>query len=297
MRWSQLVVLVGLMLGGDALAAGGSGGGGASTAPVATAAGGGGQQAKKGKKGGQQKEKPRKKKDGVQETGIKSFDRVFKEVGDIDGRLADSESQLRKGRQNLNAALGLPKGTPFSDALADLQNKAEGKLRLGVSNGAIPKLEPTDAVPANVQTAVDGFNGFTQNLTASIANVGDLSKDITRLVDATAHMPKNLVDEFSKSSGGVSIIEKLFVLPKAVKATSHNIKIVTGLDDRVTSLSHRMTDLVDLVNSSFQPMPDKGGRGGGDGRGGGNGKGKGKGKGGKKGGGGDPTGGRPIPGR
>lgn len=296
MRWSPVVVWFGLVLGGDALAASDGADPGASR-PVATAAGGGGQQAKSGKKKGKSgKDKKRKKKDGVQETGIKSFDRVFKEVGDIDTRLASAESELRLGRQNLNTALGLPKGTPFADALADLQNKAEGKLRLGVSNGAVPKLEPTDAVPSNVQAAVDGFNGFTANLTSSITDVSHLSSDITRLVDATAHMPENLVAEFSKSSGGVSIIEKLFVLPKAVKATGHNIKIVTGLDDRVTSLSHRMTDLVDLVNDSFAPMPGKGGKGGHAG----DGKGKGKGKGGKGGKGGDSrggTGGRPIPGQ
>jgi uncharacterized membrane protein YgcG len=299
MRWvAPLVLVFALVVGGEALAATSASGEG--DAPAARADGGGKQQNKKGKKGGKKSpDKPRKKKDGIQVTGIKSFDKVFKEVGAIDNRLASAETELRLGRTNLNAALGLPKGTPFADALADLQNKAGGNLRLGLSNGAIPKLEAADAVPANVQNALDGFNGFTENITSSITDVKNLSKDISGLVDATTKMPQNLIAEFSKSSGGgVNIIEKLFILPGAVKATGHNIKIVTGLDDRVTGLSHRMTDLVDVVNSSFKPMPDKGrGNGGntGDGKGKGKGKKKGKGGGGKKGGGG--TGGRPIPGR
>lgn len=264
-RWgAQWVLLLGLAFGGDALAARGDHAtGGPAVEARAAGQSSKGSQNKKGK-AGNDKKKAGKKKDGVQETGIKSFDKVFREVGDIDQRLSHAENQLRTGRTNLNAALGLPKGTPFADALTDLQSKAGGKLRLAVGGGGIPKLEPTDAVPRNVQVAVDGFNGFTQNLTSSFADVKDLSKDITGLVDATAKMPNNLVKEFTKSSNGsVNLLEKLFVLPKAVKATTHNIKIVTGLDDRVTSLSNRMTDLVQVVNQSFEPAhPTRGGNGG-----------------------------------
>lgn len=281
-RWgATLAVLVGLVLGGDAAYArgtdssGGSSGGRAEV--VATAAG---QQAKGNKKGKNankkgKADKPRKKKDGIQVTGIKSFDRVFKEVGDIDRRLSHAENQLRSGRQNLNAALGLPKGTPFADALADLQNKAEGNLRLGLSGGGIPKLEATDAVPSNVQKAVDGFNGFTTNLTSSLDDVGQVSKDISHLVNATSKMPANLMQEFSKSSNGtIGLIEKLFILPKAIKNTTHNVKVVAGLDDRVSLLNHRIQDLVGTVQNSFDgPKTGKG-----KGNGGGNGKRKGKGK-------------------
>jgi hypothetical protein len=307
MRGSPFFVLVGLMLGGDALAA--KGADDPASGAQATADGGGRSSDDQAKKPAKKKGKKGKgPKNGIQVTGIESFDKVFREVGDIDERLWSAENELRTGRQNLNAALGLAQGTPFTDALADLQTQAEGKLRLGMSKGAVPKLEATDAIPANVQAAVDGFNGFTTNLTTTLSNVNGLSSDITRLVDATSAMPQNLIKEFSKGDGGVSIIEKLFVLPKAVKATTHNIEVVTGLDDRVTSLSNRMTDLVSLVHSSFQPA-DKGGQRQGGGQGGGGKAGAGKGgkpsggggkggKGGGKGGrSGSTAGGRPIPGR
>jgi len=162
-----------------------------------------------------------------------------------------------------------------ADALADLQNKAEGNLRLGLSGGGIPKLEATDAIPSNVQKAVDGFNGFTTNLTSSLDDVGQVSKDISHLVNATSKMPANLMQEFSKSSNGtIGLIEKLFILPKAIKNTTHNVKVVAGLDDRVSLLNHRIQDLVGTVQNSFDgPKTGKG-----KGNGGGNGKRKGKGK-------------------
>lgn len=198
--------------------------------------------------------------DGILLTGIEAFDDVFVRVGEIDARLTSAESQLRVAKKNLNTALDLKKGTPLADGLAELADRAEGQLTLAIGEQKIPKLQATDAVPSNVQSAVDAVNLLTTNLTTSIADLQALGPEIDGLVKATRTMPTKLKEEFSDSAG---LLEKLFELPKTTKALSRDISITTGLPDRTANLTGRMTDLLGVVHTEFAPAGGrKGGQGG-----------------------------------
>lgn len=225
---------------------------------------------------------------GIQMTGIEAFDSVFKKVGQIDRKLVQSENQLRTGKNNLNAALDLKKGTPLSDGLAELKRRAGNKVELAAGNGAVPKLAVKDAVPSNVANAVNAVNSMTENFAASITELTGLAPEIDQLVKQTGKMPSRLKSEFAKDS---NIIERIFKLPKTAKALTNDIKITSGLPDRTTSLTNRMTEVLDVVYSEFggqgrRPGAGGGGNGGGGTAGGGKGGGNaGKGGGGKGGGG------------
>lgn len=196
------------------------------------------------------KDKKSKKDDhGVQETGIEAFDSVFVRVGEIDAHLTSADTELKTGKKNLNDALGLQRGTPFADGLDELQKRAEGKLQLTLTKGAAPKLSPTDAVPTNVQSAVDAVNALTSNMTTSLTDLESLAPEIQGLIGETGEMPDRLMSEFS--GGSASLLQKLFVLPKTTKALKADIDLTMGLDDRATSLTHRMTDMMNLVTTEF----------------------------------------------
>jgi hypothetical protein len=189
------------------------------------------------------------KDEGIQRTGIAAFDSVFSRVGEIDRRLVRSETQLRSAKTNLNQALGLKAGTPLSTGIAELRKRGEGKLQLAVDNQAVPKLQVTDAVPTNVQNAVDAVNGMTGNFTTTITELKGLSPEISKLVADSRKMPARLKDEFAKNSNG--LLDQLFTLPKTSKALGHDLGITKSLPGRTASVTSRMTDILGTVQSEF----------------------------------------------
>ena len=186
---------------------------------------------------------------GIQLTGIEAFDSTFKRVGQIDRKLASSEKQLKTGKNNLNTALGLKKGTPVEDGIAELKKLAGNKVSLATNTGSVPKLKATDAVPSNVEQAILAVNDMTEGFAAAVADLTSLAPEIDGLVKDTTKMPGRLKTEFSK--GGASIFEKLFELPKTTKKLNNNIGITKGLPGRANSVSGRMTEVLDLVTSQF----------------------------------------------
>lgn len=205
------------------------------------------------------KAKKKGKDEGIIPTGIASFDRVFDRVDAIDGRLSRSEKQVRTSKSNLNTALGLKRNAPVSTALNQLQNKAQGKVKLALDNKAVPKLQVTDAVPANVQKAVDAVNSMTTNFSTTLDELTGMAPEIDQLVKETRKMPTNLKKEFSKRNDG--LLDQIIKLPKAAKALTHDIGVTKGLSGRATSLTREMNGVLGLVRSEF------GGGGGGSGGG------------------------------
>lgn len=238
-------LLAALSFGGDAFAAPSGGGGahGGGSAKTEEASG----KSDGGKKGGGKKGKGKKKDGGVQKTGIASIDQVMTRLEAVDDTLSSVETSLRSGKNNLNTALQLEKGTPLKDAIADLQRQAGNKLAL-VQKGKVPQLAVTDAVPANVQQAVDGLNGLLSDLTSSLDDLQALPSQVSALVNESKGLPMKLKDDFDGD-----LLATLFALPKATSALNSDLDLITGLPDRVTSVTSRTTEILSLVSSSFAP--------------------------------------------
>jgi hypothetical protein len=192
-----------------------------------------------------------KEEEGIIPTGIASFDRVFNRVDAIDGRLTRSERQVRTSKTNLNTALDLKRNAPMSTAVTQLRNQAEGKVQLAVDDKAVPKLQVTDAVPRNVQNAVDALNAMTTNFSTTLEELTGLAPEIDKLVKDTRKMPANLKDEFAKGNEG--LLDQLLKLPKASKALTHDIGVTKGLTGRTTSLTREMNQVLGLVSTEFAP--------------------------------------------
>lgn len=216
----------------------------------------------------------------VQMTGIDAFDSVFKQVDGIDHTLSSIEGQLRDGKNNLNTALALKKGTSIADGLTELKSRAGNKVSLAMDKGTIPKLEASDALPSNVKNAVDAVNEMTSNFGLSLDQLTSLQPDMEKLIKQTGKMPGRLVDEFKKS-GNSGLLDRLFKMPKVAKALKGDLAVTAGLPDRAQGIEDRMNDIFGAVEGSFGTGPvhhPSGGGNAGDKTGKGN-SGKGKGKG------------------
>lgn len=200
--------------------------------------------------------KDKKKDKGIQETGIEAFDKVFSDVGSIDARLSNASKVLSSAKKELNTTLGLKKGTPLSDAIKELNTRADGKIGLAM-NGKVPKLEPTDAVPTDVQTGIDSVNQMNTDIVTAIADLTQASKDVSSLVKQTKTFPKEIKNEFE----GEGLLDKIFKMPKAAKATGHNLGITKELPKKTESVLGRMQDIEQTVRSEFVPLDSGNGPG------------------------------------
>lgn len=186
-------------------------------------------------KGGKAEEAPT-----VEMTGLASFDEVFTRVAEIDAKLTTARRMLTGATHDLNTALALEKGTPLQDALADLKTKADGKIAVAMT-GTVPKIEVTDAVPENVQTAIDAVNRMVDGITGSIEELGAIPAEAAELVTACSEFPKTFKAE--ATSAGIKATE----IPKKLAIVKKDVEIAVALPDKATAVVERMTNLLTTV--------------------------------------------------
>jgi hypothetical protein len=201
-----------------------------------------------------------KKSKGIQETGIESFDALFADVASIDKRLTNANKVLGSAKKELNTTLGLKKGTPLSDAIKELNARADGKIGLAM-NGKIPTLEPTDAVPTDVQTGIASVNQLNSDIVTSIEDLTQVGKELDAIIKKSKSFPDDIRKEFADDS----LLDKIFKMPKAAKATGHNLGITKDLPGKTEKVLAKYQDLEKTVRNEFKPV-ERGGGGAGGGR-------------------------------
>ncbi len=176
----------------------------------------------------------------IEMTGVPAFDDVFTQVRDVDERLDSARVALRDGRTTLNSALGLTKGTPFADAYAELLDRAQGKLQL-VVEGTTPQLAVSDAVPSNVQTAVDAANSSLQSYQTALTDVTSVKDEIGDLVTACEAFPTQLASD--AGSLGITLSQ----IPDIASTLDHNLGLMKNFPNRVDKLSGELVANLDTV--------------------------------------------------
>lgn len=189
----------------------------------------------------------------IEMTGIKTFDNVFTQLKSIDDTLTAADSSMKTAKQELNVALALKKGTPLKAGLADLKQKADGKVKV-VMKGKQPTLEPTDAIPQNVQDALTAVNTMTGSLQATVEGLATVDDDLKRLVKRTNKFPEKLKDELQANP-----LESLFKAPKILKTLKGNTVATTALPNKSTKVMGKATGMLVTV-SELAPInpPDEG---------------------------------------
>jgi hypothetical protein len=177
-------------------------------------------------------------------TGIKEFDDVFMQAKDIQTNLTTSKGKLQTANDDVNSALGLTKGTPFKDAMADLNKKADGKVKVAMT-GKTPTLTAADGCPDNVKASVDATN----KAVGQISSVGDdmvtLEKQSEELVKQSAQFVEKAPEAISNS--GISVTQ----VPKVTKIIKTNVGIVQQTPGQAKALGAEATGMLDAVASTF----------------------------------------------
>lgn len=172
--------------------------------------------------------------------GVADVDNVFMQANDPLKSLNEAKAKLTSLNTNLVTALALPEGTPFADALADLKAKGEGKINAAVDEKGMPKLSASDAVPANVQTAIDAVNTGISDLQAAVALLAAVPDQCKEVATAAAGIN-------ASSLTGASPTQ----VPKMLKTVQGNIKTLGMVPDEVKSLVDSATSVMSTVTSTF----------------------------------------------
>ena len=164
----------------------------------------------------------------IKKTGIKEFDDIFMQVKDIQDVLQDVEKAINSSSKDLATALGLSADTPFSTAVADLKEKAQGKITV-VQSGTVPTLAATDAVPGNVQAGMDAVNHGI----AEVANAADGLKSLPNKMTALASSASS-IDMTAALNTIKSKTSSLGEATDLLKTLKDNVKGTTQTKDRAT---------------------------------------------------------------
>ena len=177
-------------------------------------------------------------------TGIAAVDDVFAPAGDIVNTVTGTKTALDNVNKNLASSLGMAEGTPLKDALASLKEKAAGKLTVAMNSQGMPELKPSDALPEDVQKALDGFNASIGEISALVPKLAEIPAKAQEVVAAAQALVAN---PSGLAKSGVKPTE----IPKVVKTVKNNITVLTKLPTEAASLTTSLKDLATSVQGAF----------------------------------------------
>jgi hypothetical protein len=161
----------------------------------------------------------------IVETGIAEFDSVFMKAKAIHDTLDGEDKKLKEAREQISIALGVATDAPLKTALADLNTKAGGKLKVALEGGT-PKLQASEAVPENVQKAMDAVNKLI-DVSAGAASKGkELYPQAQELAKAAADFPGKLPN----------LVSDPMELAKKTKVVTTDVKVTAATPERVDRL-------------------------------------------------------------
>jgi len=159
----------------------------------------------------------------MEESGIDSVDELFAKAQEPMNSIREARMKVDAVAPALNQALGLPEGTPFSDALADLKSKAEGKLEVAVNDQGVPTITPADGMPENVKGAVDGLNTGVKEAVEATMKLSEVPQQVQDVIAAAKSFDPTSIKPVTK-------------VPKATKVLGTNLKVLGRAPGEVEAL-------------------------------------------------------------
>ncbi len=176
----------------------------------------------------------------IEDTGVAKVDSFYDQVEGIVAKLQGAQADMDNANAKLAEALGLGEGTPVADALADLQAKAEGKVEL-VLEGTKPTLKASDAMPENLQAAIDATNAMATSLTNAAQTLKGVAGEVTPLVGQAGDMPAAIAES------DLGLADKA----KATKTTAANLKTTKQVATEADTLAGQCGETLELIKTTF----------------------------------------------
>jgi hypothetical protein len=179
----------------------------------------------------------------IKPTGVADVDAVYAKAEAPLGTVKSVRAHITDMRTHMTTALGLADGTPIADALADLDQKAGDTIMVTMNSQGLPQLKPSDAVPANVQSAVDAFNTGMVDIQKSAENLGEIPGQLKEIMVAAS-----AIDTDSLTQSGVSAT----AIPKAMKTVDHNNKVLRSATTEVEAIRGELDAMRTTVQAVFK---------------------------------------------
>ena len=195
------------------------------------------------------KKKKKKAPTTIVMTGVKSFDKVFKQAKKANKKLRAAQSDLRDSKQALRSALKLSKKSTYVDGLKELKRRAKGKVRLYVNKGQL-QLKASDAVPTDVKNGVEAVNRLTKTIPSSIRNLKSVTVESTKMFKKARKFPSNLRRELG-SQGIDGLIDLVFKAPKITKKTVRNVRVISAMPKRAGKTSKELVQISSTIKDIF----------------------------------------------
>lgn len=182
----------------------------------------------------------------IEATGVAEFDPTFMKAKAIHDSLDQLEGNLKADNTALASTLGLPAETSLADALAELKNKAEGKLEVAIEDGKLPRVRPKDAITEDAQKGVDAVNKLVDDLGKTLDATTAMPAEVTALGAEAKGFPAQLgPDILSKNNLAVTD------LPKVTKKVNGNIAAINKTPERIAKVGSQATSMLDQVKGAF----------------------------------------------
>lgn len=177
----------------------------------------------------------------MEATGSEALDSIFKKSESPIETIATVDADIKGMKAKFVESMGLTGGTPFSDALANLSEKAEGKINLAFDDNKWPTLSAADGCPDNVKESMLTLNSSLTEMQSAKAKLKGAGKELMVVVEEATELssePKNLGLKATK-------------VPKAMVKSKKNVKSLKAGVDVTKSLVSEIRSLVKETTAAF----------------------------------------------
>lgn len=176
---------------------------------------------------------------------IQQFDPTLSDAKSIHDSLFVMETKLKDANKGLAKTLNLPETTSVDECLTELKKRANGKVRVAMK-GRVPKLEPSDAIPSDVQAGIDAVNGMMDDLEAGLTQVEAMPPKVNELIGSAKSFPGQLNADLIKQNN-LAPTE----LPKIAKTLGADVKAIEATPERIKGVTDQTMNLFSKVQSTF----------------------------------------------
>lgn len=182
----------------------------------------------------------------IQTLDISSLDAIFSDASDIEATIRRAKKKRKKARQSVNEILGLSPKTSFSDSLAELKSRGNGKIKVAMS-GSTPTLQATDAVPSDVRSAISAVNSAVESYATMLTNLRDVPTESKQIARKT----KKLSVSDLRSEMGTFSITEISTRIDQFRTFKTNLEVTAGLPKKANTLVQNLGSDIQAVRDVF----------------------------------------------
>lgn len=176
----------------------------------------------------------------MQDTGVADVDAVFDGADAPLATITNVRIEMSGLRTNVTSAMGLPEGTPFADAMADLKAKAGDQINLAVDERGLPRLEAEDGCPDNLKAAANAVNAGLGHVETALARLADVPGQLSAVASSAASIKPT-------SFTGVKATE----VPKKTATVKNNVKVLESAKIEADAMVTELSGIKETVRSTF----------------------------------------------